>query len=90
MHILHVGFAVEPNPEKIKEIFDGAESWLKYASTCWLLKTDLSAAAWTARLEKVIEKDKRHFLICRLDMTDSHGWLQRNAWDWIKEHTAAV
>ena len=86
MHILHVGFAVDPGQEKVKEVFDDAESWLKYAPTCWLVKTDLSAAEWTARLEKVIANEKRRFLVCRLDMRDRQGWLHRKAWEWIQKH----
>ena len=70
MPILHIGFVAsnEPEKKKIKEVFDDAHSWLRYAPNCWLLWTDLSADEWTVRLEKVIEKEKRHFFICQLNL----------------------
>ena len=88
MHILHVGFAdtAEPDTTKIEEIFNEADSWLRYATNCWLLWTDLSAGDWTGRLESVIEKEKRHFFICQLNMNDRSGWLQKATWDWIHDH----
>lgn len=83
MHILHVGFNIDPDQKKIKEVFDGAESWLNYAPNCWLLWTDKSASDWNARLERAIEANKRHFFICRLDTSDRQGWLPKDAWNWL-------
>ena len=88
MHLLHVGFGVvdKPDVKKLEKVFSRAESWARYAATCWILLTDESASDWVLHLENVIEEDKRHFLVYRLDPTDRQGWLSSDTWKWINEH----
>lgn len=91
MHLLHVGFGSGmPKRETLEKVFDAAESWLRYGSSCWLLWTDESADEWTVRLEELIEDENRHFLIYRLDPSDRQGWLQENAWDWIRKRESKI
>ena len=92
MHLLHIGFgqpddATEPDVQTLEEVFNKARSWLRYTPSCWILYTELSADEWCTRLEQILEPDKRHLFITRIDIQDCQGWITSAGWDWIKKHS---
>ena len=89
MHLLHVGLGKpDLDAKKLAAVFNEAEDWLTYGANCWLLWTDLAAREWCNRLEGVLDKPDRHFLVCKLDIEERAGWLSDTSWKWIQTRSA--
>jgi hypothetical protein len=71
------------NQENIQEKMDLAIDWFHYHQRCWIVYTSSDADKWQRRLEPLVEPDGDLF-ICRLDMTDCQGWMDKEFWAWIK------
>ena len=87
MHLLHVGIAKagDLDQKKLEGVFNEAEDWLRYAANCWVLWTELSPREWCDRLEGIVDKPSRQFLVCKLDIDVRAGWLSNTSWKWIQE-----
>ena len=89
MHLLHVGLGKpDLDAKKLVAVFNEADDWLRYGANCWLLWTDLSAREWCNRLEGVLDKPDRRFLVCKLDIEERAGWLSDTSWKWIQARSA--
>lgn len=57
-------------------------AWWHYLESTWLVDTQLNADSIYKRLDANIDKNDR-LLIVNFG-TDYQGWLDKDAWDWIK------
>jgi hypothetical protein len=72
------------NYESIKKEMDKALDWFKYDSKNWIVYTSSNANKWYERLKKLVEPDGDLF-ICKLDISDRNGWMEKEFWEWIKK-----
>lgn len=63
---------------------DLALDWIEYSKNSWILYTNKDANEWFRRLEPFARPDGQ-LLICRLDPTDTQGWMSEEFWDWIHQ-----
>lgn len=57
--------------------------WAHYLESAWFVDTSLSAYAIQDILVSVIDKNDSLFI--SLISSDFSGWLEQEAWDWLKE-----
>jgi hypothetical protein len=74
--------------DSIKEKMDLSRSWYRITERTWILYTTSDAEKWYARLSPFV-KDDGSLFICKLDMSDSQGWMNNNFWEWIRKHKDA-
>lgn len=82
---LHIGFNFGTRPTKsapLKEIFDTAIDWYRYAPNCWVIYTSRSVDKWYELLKPKIHKDDAMF-ICELTIENRQGWMEDDFWKWI-------
>lgn len=82
---LNVSFesATSPKFDDLRSLFDaGADDWIRYSPTCWMLYTKKSADDWFDKIEPLLSKKDTVF-VCALDFTDKQGWLPQWVWDWM-------
>ncbi|BEU87846.1 hypothetical protein TAMA11512_13100 [Selenomonas sp. TAMA-11512] len=61
-------------------------SWWHYLDSTWLVNTELNAKQITQRLTKCLDKSDRLLVIKTTRAYD--GWLKKEAWEWIHQHSA--
>lgn len=61
-------------------------AWWHYLDSTWLVSTSLSAEQIWTRLDAVIDRSDR-ILVIRV-CGDRQGWLDEEAWDWIRQHVS--
>ena len=49
---LHIGLAFQdaPKVEELEPVFNKALDWLRYAPTCWVVRTSAAPRTWLLRL----------------------------------------
>jgi len=84
---LHVAFnwSGDPKTTGIKEVFDRASDWMRYAPNCWIVWTNKDPETWYERLKPFLGSGE-HVFICALDLTTRQGWLPKSTWDWINKN----
>lgn len=60
------------------------EKWWHYLERTWIIVTDETPQEVWYKIENKINK-KNNLLIIAITK-ESEGWLNRKAWDWIKEN----
>jgi hypothetical protein len=68
----------------IEEAFNLALDWFRFHSTMWVIYTNKDAETWYHRLKGFVQPGG-HLFVCKLDVSDRHGWLPRAFWDWVQE-----
>ena len=63
---------------------DKAIDWFQVSEYCFVLQTRLSAARWSARLQKLC-KPEGELLVAKMDPDDNHGWMPQQFWDWLAQ-----
>jgi len=83
---LHVGFQFEGAPKitEMKQVFERAKDWMRYAPNCWIIWTNESPETWFQRLKPQMGKGDT-VLICAINLTERRGWLSKELWDWIQK-----
>ena len=59
--------------------------WWHYLDSTWIVDTPLSPAAASEQLRTVLDASDR-LLIINVTGDASDGWLEQDAWNWIKQH----
>jgi len=75
------------DPHDIEETFDLALDWFRFHSTMWVIYSNQDAEIWYHRLKEFVLPGG-HLFVCRLDVSDRHGWLPTAFWDWVQERQA--
>lgn len=88
-HYIHVAFRWN-QPEQptlssqkqsqVEAILVAAEDWIRYAPSCWLIKTADSSAVWYDRLRHAMTTSDS-VLVCRVDLSDVQGWQPLWVWE---------
>jgi hypothetical protein len=84
---LHVGINSKGRPvpeEKLKNLFNAAVDWMRYAPNCWILWTNIEPEEWYQYIKANLHPDDA-FFICELNITNRHGFLARDLWNWIQK-----
>ncbi len=68
--------------DKIKGL---GSSWWHYLDSTWIVDTHLSPADTREQLRAVLDASDS-LLILNITNDASDGWLEQDAWNWIKEH----
>ncbi len=84
-YIVYIKRLNEISYETVKEKMDLSKSWYRINETIWILYTTSNADKWYIRLVD-LAKDSGNLFICKLDMSNSQGWMNRKFWDWVEEH----
>jgi hypothetical protein len=71
-------------PHDIEKTFNLAIDWFRFHSSMWVIYTNQDAETWYHRLKEFIHPGG-HLFVCKLDVTDRHGWLPKAFWDWVQE-----
>lgn len=59
-----------------------AEGWWHHLESVWLLKSGLTASAWSRRLQPFVDEDDK-LLVMEIEIMSAQGWLPEKAWDWL-------
>lgn len=85
---LHISFNwVAPPAERLlKEQFDKALDWIRYAPNCWIVWTSRNPAQWFQRLQGLVGPKDNVFIVV-IDLRSGHraGKLPDWAWEWINQ-----
>lgn len=72
--------------EKVKETMNLSRSWYRLSEHYWILYTTSNSEKWYARLSPLV-KDRGSLFICKLDMSENQGWIDKSLWDWIRKYS---
>jgi hypothetical protein len=61
-------------------------SWANPCKSCWLVSTSLSAKAVADVLKGYIDPGD-NLLVNQFTTHDYGGWLDKQVWDWIRQHS---
>ncbi len=83
---LHVAFtwALKTKTEELRQLFDNAIEWMRYAPNCWILYTDQSPQWWYEKIRHHMTKADR-VLICDIDISNKQGWQEKWVWEWLNK-----
>ena len=87
MKLLHVAFGFDDKAvevSKLKEVFDAANSWARYAPNCWLIQTNESPKTWADRFRKICS-DSDGIYIVEIKKDTQAGYLEQEIWDWLRK-----
>ena len=70
--------------DDLKKVIDNALHWYRLNSKVWIVYTTSDAEKWYGRLKKFVEINGNIF-ICRLDISDRQGWMNKEFWRWLHE-----
>lgn len=71
----------------IERKMDTAVDWFRYSKFNWIVWTTSDAAKWAERLSELVKPDGTLF-ICRLDVSDRRGWMDKSFWTWLRKKIA--
>jgi hypothetical protein len=71
------------NAQKIEKKLELSYTWYKYADGAYVVYTKKNAATWYNLLRPFIRKGGKIF-ICRLDVSDRQGWMNKEFWNWLR------
>jgi hypothetical protein len=82
----HVGFTL-PAEVPAQAVQDAIEQkcidWLRYATNCYVVWTNVEAATLAGSILSVPGMSHTYFFIIKLDMSDGFGWLPQWIWEWL-------
>ena len=64
-------------------IIQGLYSWFHYLQSSYVLIYDSNSSDLAAKIREIIPN--KRFLIFEVDLSTRHGWLPKDAWDWIEK-----
>jgi hypothetical protein len=70
--------------DQVRAKMNLAIDWFYYGENCWILYTTSNAAKWYERLSNLVRPGGNVF-ICRLDVSDRNGWINKELWAWLKQ-----
>lgn len=70
--------------DQVQAVLNTAIDWYKYQANSWILYTTSDATKWFARLEPLF-KPEGEVLICKLNMSDYQGYMEKDLWEWIRK-----
>lgn len=68
--------------DAIKEL---GSFWWHYLDSTWVVATHLTPTVASERLRAVLDASDR-LLVINVTNDAYDGWLQQEAWDWLKQH----
>ena len=71
--------------EQVKAKMDLSVDWFRCTTQVWVLYSTSRIAKWQERLLPLVDPDGNLF-ICKLDMSESNGWMSQEFWDWIDKN----
>lgn len=74
----------KPNYTALKEAFDTAVNWYRYAPNCWVVWSTKTPEKWAALLRKKAHKNDSIF-ICEINESNHQGWMPKSFWDWLNK-----
>lgn len=72
--------------EQLQAKLNKALDWYRYGVGVYILYTSSDHEKWYQRLEELVKPGGSLF-ICELDLDIRQGWMKKDFWKWIKEHT---
>ncbi len=87
MKVLLISYDLKKSDKNYLDLYKTlkkASSWWHYLESCWLLKTSLSPQEWFKKIRPNIDNNDS-ILIIEVQK-HYHGWLPKNAWDWINDN----
>lgn len=83
---LGVGFGSKPTSELvIQDSFPRGAGYARYAPNCWILVAKETASEIADAVRKVLPEEDSIF-VCKIDVGDRNGYLQKDMWDWINSY----
>lgn len=70
--------------QEVEKVMSLAKDWFKYAPNTWIVYSSANVDQWFGRLEILIKPYGRVF-ICRLDVSQNNGWMNKEFWDWLNK-----
>ena len=86
--IYSINYDLNRPGQNYKDLYDGIKSlgdWWHYLDSSWLVDTDLGADAIWDRLKPHVDKNDNLLIIGVTE--DYSGWLQQEAWNWLKDRS---
>jgi hypothetical protein len=84
----HIGLAIPSgvDPKSIEAaINQNTLDWMRYSSTCYVVWTTGDASMLSGALLTVPGMRAGYFLVVKMDLSDSFGWLPGWLWEWLKK-----
>lgn len=63
--------------------------WWHYLESTWLIATSETGATLWNRIRKHLTQSDR-IIVIEIVRREHHGWLPKEAWDWIGKHVPAM
>jgi hypothetical protein len=85
---VHVGFNFgesKPPLSELEKLFNGAQDWMRYRDTCWILRTGRKLDDWRDRIRKTVSPETS-FLLVEFDHRADAGYMQQWVWDWLNKY----
>ena len=83
--ILIVSFNPTDSVPKFSKVLEEESEWLKILNSTWLIATYQSAEQLYSKLAPHVDSVKDRIFVTEMVLENYQGWLNRNAWDWIKQ-----
>lgn len=87
MTVYSVSYDLNKEGQNYKDLIAEIKSfngYCKVMDSYWFVYSNGSASAVSARLKK--HMDKNDSLLVMETSTNLQGWLNKNIWDWLKQH----
>lgn len=84
-HIMFEAPGVEPTDPELEKLLNTGLDWIRYTKNCWIVYTTSNAKRWYERLGNFTQEHKGRLFITRLDVSDRHGWMPSNLWEWLRK-----
>lgn len=82
-YVVYIKRGPDVSYDALKEKMNLALDWYRIDETFWALYTTSDAEKWYGRLSPLV-KDSGRVFICKLDVTDRQGWMNKSFWNWIR------
>lgn len=71
--------------EKLYEKIKGLGAWWHYLDSTWIVVSSLTPLEASDRLKPALD-DSDSLLVVNITGDDYSGWLEQEAWDWLKNY----
>jgi hypothetical protein len=82
---IYIDRKADASAEDVTAKMNLALDWFRYGTKTWIVFSSSNAAKWYARLKPLVHPEGTVF-VCKLDVTDMQGWMDRRLWDWLRDH----
>ncbi len=66
------------------ETIKSATSWWHYLESTWIVQTNQTVKEWSDKIRNVTDTNDS-FLVVDITKQPRQGWLDKKAWEWIRE-----